>query len=184
MKPPKAHDHLNELIRSRLSYSPDTGLLTWKSKPGDARETRRWNTRYAGKVAQARDEDGYSKITIMTGKKNNIFKGHRICWLLHYGEWPMAEIDHVNHVRDDNRIDNIRLSDRSEQNMNRSLPANNKSGFIGVTWLKSKKKWRAIAGYKRKYYFLGYFVNPEDAAAVVQAFRRERQFHMNHGATR
>lgn len=182
MKKPKIYDHLNDLIRSKLSYDPDTGLMTWRPKPGTERETRRWNTRYAGKVACAHNDDGYSKITLRTSDSDYVFLGHRVCWLLHYGEWPAQEIDHVNHIRDDNRIDNLRLSDREEQNRNRSLPCNNKSGFIGVTWLKSKKKWRAIAGYKRKYYFLGYYVNPEDAAVAVQAFRKEKQFHGNHGA--
>lgn len=50
------------------------------------------------------DKDGYLIIKV----KGKQFKAHRIVWFLHYGKFPLYEIDHINRNKLDNRIENLR----------------------------------------------------------------------------
>lgn len=88
------------------------------------------------------DKDGY-KIIKIKGKQ---FKEHRIIWFLHYGEFPKSELDHINRNRQDNRIENLRESNRQEQNHNKVLKINSSTGVIGVYIDKTK-------GLKKKFTF-------------------------------
>ena len=74
------------------------------------------------------DKDGYLIIKI----KGRQFKAHRLAWFLVYGEFPKSELDHINRIRSDNRIENLRESNRQQQNKNKSFPVNPKTGVIGV----------------------------------------------------
>jgi HNH endonuclease len=81
-----------------------------------------------------RDPNGYRRVT---------FKGvdtmvHRIIWALVHGAWPGQQIDHINGVKDDNRIENLRLANNSEnkQNIYRAR-VDNKAGVLGVRRLSS-----------------------------------------------
>jgi len=58
---------------------------------------------------------GYLKFKV--GQK--IIKAHCIAWALHYGEWPKQEIDHINRVKNDNRIVNLRDVSHTENMRNR-----------------------------------------------------------------
>lgn len=60
------------------------------------------------------DKDGYLIIKV----KGKQFKAHHIVWLLVYGDFPNQEIDHINRNKTDNRIENLRLSNRKQQNFN------------------------------------------------------------------
>ena len=61
---------------------------------------------------------------------------HSIIWEMHNGEIPDGmEIDHVNHIRTDNHIENLRLVSRQQNAMNRSKTSRNTSGVVGVSWL-------------------------------------------------
>lgn len=74
------------------------------------------------------DKDGYLIIKV----KGKQFKAHRIVWLLHNGSFPKDEIDHINRVRNDNRIENLREVNRIENIKNTTQKANEKTGVIGV----------------------------------------------------
>jgi hypothetical protein len=58
---------------------------------------------------------------------------HRIVFAMHRGRWPSA-VDHVNGDRLDNRIENLREADCTQNNANRSAQVNNMAGFKGVVW--------------------------------------------------
>ena len=58
---------------------------------------------------------------------------HRIVWFMAYGAWPEDQIDHINRVKDDNRLENLRDVTCSENLFNR--------GFHGVSWDKTRNKW-------------------------------------------
>lgn len=74
------------------------------------------------------DKDGYLILKI----KGKQFKAHRIVWLLCKGEFPASEIDHINRNRLDNRIENLRESNRQQQVENRYYPPNKDTGVVGV----------------------------------------------------
>ncbi len=53
-------------------------------------------------------------------------------------------------------------------------PSKRKSNkYVGVSWKKSHKKWRAIIGKDGKTYFLGYYDSPIDAALAYDKKARE-----------
>lgn len=88
------------------------------------------------------DKDGYLILKV----KKKQFKAHRIAWLLNYGSFPNSEIDHINRVRTDNRIENLRESNRQQQVENRVLEPNKYTGEVGIYLDKTN-------GLKKKYAF-------------------------------
>lgn len=75
-------------------------------------------------------------------------------------------IDHINHIRHDNRKDNLRKVTTQQNNCNTKNYKNNNSGYKGVHWYKPTQKWVANIGFKGKLIYLGYFENIEDAIRV------------------
>ena len=108
--------------------------------------------------------------------KRKAYMVHRIIWEMAEGPIPEGhEIDHVNGLRDDNRVDNLRLATRSQNQWNSCKHKDNTSGLKGVWWHKLKQKWTAqiMAFGKRR--FLGYFLTKEEAyQARLEA---EKLFH-------
>ena len=74
------------------------------------------------------NEDGYLTLKV----KGRKFRAHRIAWLLNYGDFPKSELDHINRNKLDNRIENLRESNRTQQNRNKDFKPNPKTGVIGV----------------------------------------------------
>lgn len=93
---------------------------------------------------------------------------HRVAWFLHYGVWPDKPVDHINGIRSDNRIVNLRLATTAENLRNRSKPKNNKSGFKGVSWIEKYQAWQATIKFDGKNKFLGRFATREDASAAYE----------------
>lgn len=73
------------------------------------------------------------------------------------------QVDHVNGDTLDNRKCNLRIVTNQQNSMNCSKPLNNTSGYKGVYFDKSRKKWVANIKVNRKTIFLGRFDNIEDA---------------------
>jgi len=138
-----------ERVKELLNYDPETGLFTWLERRGRCR---------TGDVAGWLEKNGYRRI-IVVGKK---FKSHRLAWAMFYGTFPELEIDHINGVRDDNRIANLRLATRSQnaQNLKRAL-SNSSHGFLGVK--KNGNRWNASINIDGQYIYLGCFKTPEKA---------------------
>jgi len=90
-----------------------------------------------------------------------------------YDKWPEFEIDHINGIRDDNKIDNLREATRAQNMKNLVTPVTNKTGFKGVSWHKAAQKWQAHIRADGINYYLGIFDNPEDAhKAYVEASQK------------
>ena len=146
-----------EELQKVLSYDSETGLFIWIVKP--SRSTA------AGSVAGSIDSTGYRRIPY---ERRN-WLAHRFAWLFATGEDPgVYTIDHVNRNRADNRFENLRLATPGQQNGNHPIRSDNASGFRGVSWNKSKKKWRAHLQVKDCRKFLGYFAVKEEAVAAYQ----------------
>lgn len=102
---------------------------------------------------------------------------------MHYGKIPEGmEIDHINHITDDNRIENLRLVTRKDNCKNVSMSKSNKSGVVGVSWCKRTCKWFASIRVDRKEKFLGRYDKIDDAAAARKAAELKYNFHKNHGS--
>lgn len=88
-------------------------------------------------------------------------KGHRIAWYLHHKQWPTKDIDHINGKRDDNRIENLRLTDIRSNGRNRT---EHRAGQLpGAYFSRSKNKWSAQIQINGKIKWLGYFKTQEEA---------------------
>jgi hypothetical protein len=93
---------------------------------------------------------------------------HRIAWLLHYGAFPEGMIDHINRVRDDNRIENLRIISRSGNAQNTISPDTE-----GANWHKNNKRWTSKITIDRKTIHLGSFDTPEEAREAYLTAKRQ-----------
>lgn len=146
-----------DYIRSILMYNGENGTLWWKVR-GDVPD--RVNTRLAGKMAFTSVNDkGY----LHGGIHGKSFAAHRVCWAIHYGIWPSNHIDHINGIRNDNRIINLRDATNSQNLMNRGKQVNNKSGYKGVYFRKDRNKWQANIHINGRCMYLGRFDTADKA---------------------
>ncbi len=148
-----------EQLKKQLKYDKNTGEFTRK-----------------GAVVGSLDAYGYLKIKI-NGKS---YKAHRLAWLYEKGKMPKHQIDHINHIKDDNRTCNLREVTNAENNRNRPMQCNNSSGIVGVDWVKKKKRWRARIVIGRKEIHLGTFVNIKKAREAREDAKKRYGFHPNH----
>lgn len=109
-------------------------------------------------------------------------RAHRVIWEMFNGKIPEGmEIDHINHIRHDNRIENLRLVDGAENSKNRSMQSNNKTGVTGVNWNKANKKWTAKITHGKKQMYIGSYESFDDAVRARIDMEIEIGFHKNHG---
>lgn len=146
-------ERLHEILR----YDPETGIFTWV-------KTKRLSN-YVGKTAGFKMPIGYRAIMI-DGKQQY---AHRLAWLYMTGDWPAAQIDHRNGVRDDNRFSNLRAATKAENMQNSRLRKDNRCGFQGVGWDCQRQKWQARIRYQHRKYDLGRYDTPEAAHAAYLA---------------
>lgn len=141
-------------VRELLDYDPQTGLLRWKVSRGCVAK---------GSVA-GWTQQGYVAVSI-DGKQ---FRAHRLAWLLHYGEEPSDEIDHIDGDKSHNAIGNLREATHSENLSNRTrLDSRNTSGVTGVHHVRDK--WAAWICVATRRMYLGVFDEFEDAVAAREA---------------
>jgi hypothetical protein len=157
-------------LKESLHYEPKTGVFTWLASRG--------NSVKVGDIAGYIDKLGYRFIKI-NGK---MYKAHRLVFLYMTGKFPPDEIDHLNHLRYDNRFVNLRHATRVENSRNRSMNSNNTSGFNGVYWHEGASKWRVRIRVNGKDKHLGLFTDMDDAIIARKKANVENEFHANHGA--
>ena len=112
------------LIRSgELEYHGDTGEFFWR-----------------GRLCTSLTDDGYRRVSL-NGRRG---RAHRIAWEMAYGPIPADKvIDHIDRDKLNNRLDNLRLVDKTTNALNSGKWANNTSGHRGVDWCAERQRWRA-----------------------------------------
>ena len=93
------------------------------------------------------------------------------------------EIDHIDGNPCNNKIENLRLANHSENMRNAKTRIDNKSGVKGISWCKSKNKWKVQLWFNGKQNYIGRFDNIEFAKEVVKQVRTKNHLNFaNHGA--
>ena len=106
---------------------------------------------------------------------------HRVVWAVVHGTWPETSLDHIDHDKRNNRIENLRLAPAAINQQNLSQYRNNTSGRTGVEQVVSGR-FRARIGYKNRRICLGTYDTLEEAVAVHEAVLAALGFHPNHGS--
>lgn len=140
-------------ISKKLRYNPDKGFFFWKN-PGGGHK--------AGAVAGYKNIRGYVVINI----KRTPLYAHRIAWAMTHGKWP-KEIDHANGCRSDNRIANLRIATRTQNNANAKKRTANTSGRKGV--FKRGGRYFAYINVNKKRISLGTYSSLVAAAKARSA---------------
>jgi hypothetical protein len=158
-----------EEIRRLVGYDPETGVFVWKHREeGTAGCSLGWNGKNAGKVAGTTMGLGYRMLTFFNRK----FLAHRVAWCYVHGSWPPDQIDHINMIRDDNRIVNLRLATNQLNTVNRTAQANNVCGYRGVRLHKASGLWHARITVGGREHSLGYWKTAEDASKCYRVVSR------------
>jgi hypothetical protein len=135
-----------------MSYDSDTGLFTWIKKKSQMKP---------GMVAGSKNVQGYIAIKVDC----HLYLAHRLIWLYVHGAFPSSsvDIDHINCIKHDNRLSNLRESTRSQNQCNVRMYSNNTSGYKGVCWSKQKNKFIAHIKKNYKTYHIGMFETAHEA---------------------
>lgn len=143
------YDITQEQLREFLSYDRNTGLLSWIKHPIHQ------NKYPPGTRLTSVDGRGYLHVML----KGVRYKAHRLAWLHVYGKWPERWLDHINGIRTDNRICNLRECTPAQNARNSKGWTRQKHGFKGVYRQKksTQNPWYAAIRYNRKLIYLGSF---------------------------
>ena len=143
-----------ERVRELFDYREDGVLVRRVSTSPTARK---------GEVITRRHNEGY--VLVKIDKKE--YRVHRIVWLWHHGYLPENVVDHINHIKDDNRIENLREVTQKCNLRNSKVSAKNTSGVRGVHYDKRSGKWGAQIKVDNKGINLGLF-NDKITAAMIR----------------
>lgn len=142
-------------LKQLLSYDPSTGIFRWEQECGRG-PSKHW----VGDLAGYENDSGYLLICI----KRRPHRAHRLAYEFVYGAIPTGmEIDHVNGIRTDNRIDNLRLATRKQNSANSRRGCTNTSGYKGVYRHSKGNHWVANIMVDQKTIYLGLFKSAEAA---------------------
>lgn len=148
-----------ERLRELLSYDPETGALTWLKRTS--------NRIRVGDAAGTHNKTlGYLQVSV-DGVRTY---AHRLAWFYVHQEWP-EEIDHINGIRSDNRLCNLRPATKKQNCENRVASQKNKSGYRGVNECKKTHLWVARIHHNGKGRSLGYFKTPALAGEFAELAR-------------
>lgn len=118
-------------------------------------------------------EKGYVRF----GLQGKQYMVHRVVWCLHFGDMPNLQIDHKDRDKTNNRIENLRVVSNSENAQNHiKVRKNNKSSkFLGVSFDKNMKKFRATIVLNGKQELIGYFEDEKEASDAY--LKRKKEIH-------
>ncbi len=148
----------NDLL-SAVSYCSSSGIFTRAQAAGNTK---------TGSIIGSLDAKGYIKALV----NGHYVKLHRLAWFYVYGVWPIDQIDHINGIKTDNRIENLRVCNTHVNCLNQQGPrTNNKLGYQGVHQIMKTGRYRACCSLKGTKYHLGVFSTAEEAFVAYTAFK-------------
>ena len=148
-----------DMLKSIVFYDEVSGLFYRRLKNGTLKQ------KPSGTICK----NGYVILTIL--KKS--YYAHRLAWLYCHSSFPDQHIDHINNIKTDNRLINLRDVNRSTNNRNiKHAKKNNKTKFLGVSYSGKKLPFRARIYLNGKQKQIGLFQTAEEAH---QAYLKEKE---------
>jgi hypothetical protein len=167
-KDPTGQEFNQALVKKFFTYDAVTGALK-----------RRLPTtnNYVGEVVGTLKNNGYLSV----GFGNKEYLVHRIIWLYQTGYLP-EQVDHINHNKLDNSWSNLREVNNTNNSKNTSVSKSSTTKINGVSFMKSRNKYRATIMVNRKQIHLGLFADINDAIQARKDADIKYGFHSNHGS--
>jgi hypothetical protein len=163
--------HELNVLKEYLHYNPDTGDFIWVKSPAYFLQTGN----IAGHISKS---TGYSIVKL----KGIKYKAHKLAWLFSYGTWPKSKIDHIDCIKHNNILSNLREVTDSQSSCNIKRNSLNSSGVKNIGWHKGSNRWRVRIAVKGKPAYCGYFSSLEEAEKIAIAKRIELHGeYVNHG---
>lgn len=154
-----------------FNYDPETGVLYWKVSLSN-------RALVGSEVGGLDPSSGYIQLRLHRKKHY----AHRIVWEMHNGPILKGKmVDHINHIRHDNRLCNLRLVSSIDNARNTSKSVKNTSGCTGVHFRKDCGKWRAFIQVNDRFVSLGSFETKEEAILARKLAKKQLGYHPNHG---
>lgn len=119
-----------------------------------------------GSIAGSIKQDKYRRI----GLNKKPYLAHRLIFMMFHGYFPQV-VDHIDGNKLNNRIENLRAANLSENQHNRKMSKTNTSGYKNVTWNKRKSKWLVNVRVHSMDFHIGYFDDVELADLAAQEAR-------------
>ncbi len=162
-------------IEEVLYYDPEDGLLFWKP-----RGIPKWDARFAGTQAGTVKRDKKLNVEYLCVAIDRVkYRAHRLIWWMVTGVEPDCNIDHEDHDGLNNRFENLRLANHSENQKNLSKRRDNTSGITGVR--RHRNKFIAAIQVGKTGIYLGIRDTIEEAAELRREAEIKYGFHKNHG---
>ncbi len=139
-----------KIIEKRFAYDEKTGQLYKRQKRGLVA------------CSESPSLAGYLRVSF--GRGIRLFQ-HRVIWCLVYGYWPENNVDHINRIRTDNRIENLREVSQVCNSQNSEQRTDNTTGVRGVCWFPRTCRWAVQICVNDIKYYLGYYKEFTEAVA-------------------
>ena len=155
-------------VNHALALDPVTGDLTHKvgkAMPNGGFRAFPGDSAGSGRAGS----HGYRQITVC----GYTCLAHQVFWLLAHRQWPTLQIDHINGVKTDNRLNNLREANSSQQQQNVCARSHNQSGLLGAHFHRAKGKFRSRITVDFKVHNLGTFDTAEEAHEAYQAAKAQ-----------
>lgn len=142
-------ERIKVAIDRGFTYNPDTGSIYGVK----------------GNLIRRNNKDKYTQLMIMCDNKRYYFKAHHFAWYYTYGKMPSGDIDHINRIKSDNRISNLRDISHQKNCINRGVAK-------GYCWHKKNQKWVSHITYNNKREYLGCFDTEQEAQQVYLSAKK------------
>lgn len=149
-----------EIVHAYLDYSKETGEFRWKKASSD-------KSKIGAIAGRPRSKNGYWQLTL----KGKTYYSHRLAWFFVNEVMPSFEIDHINGIKGDNRIANLRDATHSQNLVNMSAKKDNTSGSKNAHWCNTKQRWIAKVKFGGKTYHAGTFRDYLSAVSAAESAR-------------